>query len=163
MKMLTDKRGLAISCVIEVLLCLGAVIGFASSWPIAGVILLVAAVGFLLAAARICGGTVVIGQDGIEWYALGKCVRKLCWDEIAEIGVLGVRMFRIPGTEPIGGRYVYFSMEPLNDDERYMMYLLWPPRSRAYISYSTEGFERIQQLWHGQLQYYNISSHNQLR
>lgn len=80
------------------------------------------------------GSTLRISSQGIRKEFLFLPLKTLSWDEIAEVGVLGTKIFNGGSyRKKPGRRYIYFSEKELDDDARFKMALEWPPRNLSLI------------------------------
>ena len=101
------------------------------------------------------GAKVAIGPDGITRSVLGKTVLSFTWDEIAEVGVAGSRIFNKGNKEKSGTLYIYFSKTPMDDQERFQMMLKWPPKDKIYLEHDKYRMDFIQVLYGKTIQKYN--------
>ena len=77
------------------------------------------------------------------------------WDEISEVGVVGVNIFNNNDPNHTGSRYIYFSPDSLDEDQRFRLALKWPPKDILYMAYSKERLAFVQSLWKLPIETYN--------
>jgi len=167
---------LAVSLPTSVLLLWGGMIQLFSRLWWCGVIILIFAVLFLLVAA-LYGRVVHIGPSGVRWTLLGKELRSQSWEQIGEIGVVGTKVFNSTKPESskpskleqdsqeklfslgkrsrIGTPYIYFSEEPLTDDQRFALALKWPPKGMIFLRFSPERVAQVQSSSQKYVEHYN--------
>lgn len=114
---------------------------------------LVIAVVFL-AIALINGSKLTVDEKGLSRTLFGKTLQHYSWDEIAEVGVVGTKVFGNDDKKDVGSRHLYFSKEHLSDEERFRMVLQWPPRNKLYMLYNTERLAAVQSYWSGKIETY---------
>lgn len=95
------------------------------------------------------GSVLHISGKGVRRVFLGFTLESLSWDQIREVGVVGVNVFNGTGKKKKPGRrYIYFSPEALDDESRFKLALEWPPgRGTLYCVYTQLHAEAIQFLW----------------
>lgn len=102
------------------------------------------------------GSVVKISKAGVELYCPGHKSRRLHAENIAEIGVVGLKVFHGSGKKKrYGTKYIYFSPQKLSDDECLSMCLNWPPRDKIYMRYSFERIQEVQSIFARELHIYN--------
>ncbi len=109
---------------------------------------------FAVVAAR-NGRIVVIAEKGVSWSVLGFFSNFMSWDEIQEVGVIGLRIFFKTGDDKVGNRYIYIIPGKLDDQGRFDMILNWPPKKGIYLRYRTERYSAIQYRWDKKIVEYN--------
>lgn len=122
--------------------------------PLPAVVFLVIAIFFALLSAS-NGARLTVSGTGIErkpWIG-GKTAWS--WDEIAEVGVAGTKLFPKSDSGKPGEMYIYFSKRVLDDNERFEMVLKWPPKDRLYLSYTPERLRAVTRCWNGTVTEYN--------
>lgn len=107
-----------------------------------------------LAVALINGSKLTIDDKGVRRTLFGKTLYQYSWEEIAEVGVIGTKVFRNDDKKDVGSRHLYFSREVLTDEERFRMVLQWPPRNKLYMLYNTERLSAVQSYWSGKIETY---------
>ena len=97
------------------------------------------------------GSLVTVTREGFTQRFLFIPVRRLTWDEVKELGVLGSRpTFRSKAAEKSkrnkrpGILYFYVSPKELTEDERFDLVLKWPPFHLCFFRYSQKRFEVLQ-------------------
>ena len=103
------------------------------------------------------GMCIAVGRDGIQLSAFGIKRRFLSWNNIKEIGVFGNRLFNA-NKNRVGTLYIYFSTQPLTDEDRFQMILRWPPKNEIVLQYSKERMDAIQLIWSSEIQTYNTGN-----
>ena len=116
-------------------------------------LMLLAAFFFCVAVAY--GRTLTMDSESIRCAFWGIPMRSITWQEIAEVGIVGVKVFNNNNPKNTGRRYIYFSPEPLDNDSRFRLALEWPPRKMPYLLYSKERIDAIQMLWRRKIETYN--------
>lgn len=101
------------------------------------------------------GSVISIGPEGISRSVLGKITKTLRWEEIAEVGVAGSKVFRQLNKQKTGTMYIYFSEETMTEDERFQMMFNWPPKGKLYLQYKKPRIESIRAFWKGTITTYN--------
>lgn len=97
---------------------------------------------FLLVAAAFSvigvmyGSVVSIDETGVRRSFWGVQISDTPWYEIAEVGIVGVKVFNNNNPKRTGSRYIYFSKKALTDDERFKLALEWPPKDMPYLLYT---------------------------
>ena len=84
------------------------------------------------------GSTLILDEQGLSLRFFGLPLRAMRWSEIAEVGVVGLKVFNNNDAKRTGTRYIYFSPRPLDKDARFRLALEWPPRDMLYLCYSKE-------------------------
>lgn len=101
-------------------------------------------------------GTVVhIDIDGLRCTFWGREYRKMDWSEIAEVGVVGLKVFNNNDPKHTGTRYFYFSPEPLDKDRRFRLVLEWPPKKMIILHFSPDSLHAVQMEWGGKIETFN--------
>ncbi len=103
------------------------------------------------------GSTLRISSQGIRKEFLFLPLKTLSWDEIAEVGVLGTKIFNGGSyRKKPGRRYIYFSEKELDDDARFKMALEWPPRNgELFCIFTKDNYAHIEMLWGHAIEKYN--------
>ncbi len=126
-----------------------------SAYLIAAVFILIAAVFFCV--MFLYGSVLILSEEGIRSVFLFVTVRSYSWNQIRETGVVGTKIFN--GTskkKKAGRRYIYFSPEALNEDQRFRLALEWPPRKEMlYCIYNRQNADVIQFFWRKPVASYN--------
>lgn len=107
------------------------------------------------AVALMSGSTIHISSSGIRQTYFGITVRSLKWDEIAEIGVIGTKVFNKKHPERTGTLYFYFSKVTMTNEERFNMALKWPPFTKIYLLYTDSRLNNIQSFWSSHIVTFN--------
>lgn len=125
---------------------------YAKDW--AGAVLFLIIALLFLAVAVINGSVITVDPSGIRKRFLSFSLGSLSWEEVAEVGVIGTRVFfRRPNRT--GTRYIYFSPEPLDENKRFRLALEWPPRKGFYLQYTEKRLEAVHLLWTKEIETYN--------
>ncbi len=101
------------------------------------------------------GAVITISNDKIRMSFWGILMRERTWKEIKEVGVVGTNIFRVENGKYVGNRYIYFSTEGLDEDERFKLAMKWPPRKMIYLFYTKERLDQIQHIWDNEISSYN--------
>ena len=125
-------------------------------WVSAAVFLALAAVFCGLAAAN--GATIHIDSTHIWRTVLGVKTRGICWNDVAEVVVTGTKVFNQRHPERTGNLYIYFSPQPLTDEERFGIMLKWPPEGKIYLLYNAKRILEIQTIWSSKIQTFNAGN-----
>lgn len=102
------------------------------------------------------GAVVTVDHTGVRKKLFGKTLLDRRWEEIAEVGVAGTKVFHGKDAKRTGELYIYFSAQTMTEDQRFQMMLNWPPRDMAYLSYDKNRLEAIHLLWGGGIASYNV-------
>ena len=140
-----------------------------------GLLFIAFGVLFLMVAA-LYGRVVHVGPSGVRWTLLGRELRSRTWEQIGEIGVVGTRVFNgNSGNGPaapsgqggreglfgpakrssIGTPYLYFSEEPLTEEQRFTLALKWPPRDMIFLRFTPERVAHVQSSSQKYVEHYN--------
>lgn len=122
--------------------------GFQLGRPAAGIVFTVIIMIFVYI-AFLYGSVLKVSSNGVEKVFLFISLKSLTWDEIAEIGVVGTKIFNggFFKKKP-GRRYIYISEKELDGDSRFKMVLEWPPHNGImYCIYNKENYEAFQFRW----------------
>ncbi len=102
------------------------------------------------------GARVVVEPTGIRRIIPWKTINFYHWEEIAEVGIAGTRVFRKKDSKNPGTLYIYISKTALTDDERFKMMLNWPPKKDIiFLTYSKQRLDAIQMLFSNKIQTFN--------
>lgn len=82
------------------------------------------------------GSVVSLEETGVRRGFWGIQISDTPWYEIAEVGVVGVKVFNNNNPKHTGSRYIYFSKKALSDEERFKLALEWPPKDMPYLLYT---------------------------
>ena len=105
--------------------------------------------------AVLYGAVITIDRDEIRMSFWGIPIRKNTWNEIKEVGVVGTNIFRTEKGKYTGSRYIYFSTEPMDENERFRLAMKWPPGKMIYLLYTRERVDRIQAIWDNEISSYH--------
>lgn len=101
-------------------------------------------------------GTVVqISKDGVTLQILGRCIRRLPWENVEEVGVLGTRIFASQKSKKHGLLYMYYSERKLTQEERFELCLKWPPKKIIYHCFSKDIKVCMEKFWQKEIASYN--------
>lgn len=104
------------------------------------------------------GASVEIDEEGIIRYVLGRPGRTVLWNDLREVGIVGLRLFYKGKKNRTGTKYLYFSEKEMTEEERFKLTLEWPPARMLFVIYSPECYQRIHQLWGKKIEQYNVSN-----
>lgn len=114
------------------------------------------ALGAVFAVIAVQAGAVLeLSGNGVCRRVLGRPGKALRWDEIAEIGVGGTKVFNRRNPDKVGGLYFYFSPAAMTESERFEMMLKWPPSDKLYMIFDDRRYRAVQTYWNGTLEKYN--------
>ena len=130
------------------------------SWLPAAVFLAVAVLfGFVLVRY---GSVLHIDDEKLELKFLGLSRKAMPWSRVREVGLIGENVFNGGGSAPsgkkkkTGDKYLYFSPEKLDADERFQMIVKWPPKDKLYAEYSDKLLAYAMTIWGKELETYNV-------
>lgn len=95
-------------------------------------------------------------KNGVTLSVLGIKRRFFTWNEIAEAGVAGSKIFNKEKKKKTGTLYLYFSKEKMTENERFDMMLKFPPKDKIYLCYTEKRLKDIRWFFDGKLAYFNI-------
>ena len=119
-----------------------------------GFLFLLPALPFLYIAV-LYGSILEVDTEGVRCIRLGRTIRTMPWTEIAELGVVGTKVFNRGNPDKTGELYIYFSLVQMEEQERFRMALQWPPREQLYLLYTKERMDFIRPLWFDEVRIYN--------
>ncbi len=105
--------------------------------------------------AWLYGAILEVDPEQLRLTRFGKTARSVSWTELAEMGVVGTKVFNKGNPDKTGNLYIYFSRAPLEEEERFQLALKWPPKEQLYLLYTKERMDAIRPLWFGKVQAYN--------
>lgn len=98
-------------------------------------------------------GSIVRTRNGcLEHIFLGICIRKMDISGIVEIGIADTdtlskrKLFRKLHT------YIYCSECSMDEQERFMMSVKWPPKDKIYIRYTDHNLRALRKFWDGPIE-----------
>lgn len=122
--------------------------------PISALVFFLIALVFLYT-VFLSASIIILDEDGVSCSFLGFSRRCLSWSDIAEVGVLGTKVFNRSNPNKTGEMYIYFSTKPLTDDECFRLGLKWPPHDMIYLLYTKERLQQVQLRWSSFIRTYN--------
>ena len=122
------------------------------SWAAGGVFLALALVYAFFSARN--GARVTIGPKGVSRKFLWFPPQAYTWDQLAEVGVFGTKLFHKKDSAKVGSLYLYFSDKAMTEDERFQMVLRWPPK-QIYCVFAQPRLEQVQYFWDNKIASYN--------
>lgn len=146
------KFGVAL-CTVAVCAFLAFLAAAAGNWIAA--VLFGAAAALFVFVAVLYGSTLTLDDGGLSRSFFGIPMRSIPWSDIAEVGVVGLKVFNNNDPNRPGTRYIYFSPRTLDKDSRFRLALEWPPRNMLYLCYTKERFTAVQALWNSTIETYN--------
>lgn len=149
------KFGVAL-CTVAACAVLAMAAASAGSWIPAA--LFGAAAALFLFVSVLYGSTLTLDEKGLSRSFFGIPMHRMPWTEIAEVGVVGLKVFNNNDPKRTGTRYIYFSPHTLDKDGRFRLALEWPPRDMLYLCYTKERATAVQSLWNSTIQTYNAGS-----
>lgn len=125
-----------------------------------GAVVMFAIAGLFIWQGFLYGPWVSITCEGIRKHIFGWTLKEISWSEIAEVGVVGTRVFNKLTPHKTGPMYIYFSPRKLTEEERFRLALDFPPRDMLYLLHNQEREDLVQNLWNTKLIGYNTGSLN---
>lgn len=121
------------------------IVMFLISRPVSAILFLVmgAVFGYV---ALINGMAVNVDENGISKSLFGFVTMKFNWEDVAEIGVCGTKVFNKNHKDRVGTLYVYISPSLLSEQDRFEMILKWPPKDKIYFVFKQKHLELIQMV-----------------
>lgn len=101
------------------------------------------------------GSVLTLDAQGLSLRFCGVRLRAMRWSEVAEVGVVGLKVFNNNDPKRTGTRYIYFSPRRLDKDSRFRLALEWPPRDMLYLCYTRERLTAVQSLQSGTVEAFN--------
>ena len=143
------------AALVTVALCvfLAVVAAVAGGWLVAA-LFAAAAVAFGVVTV-LYGSVLTLDETGLARSFCGIPMRRMAWAEVAEVGVVGLKVFNNNDPKRPGTRYLYFSPRALDKDARFKLALEWPPREALYMAYTKERARAVQALWSRPIETYN--------
>lgn len=105
--------------------------------------------------AWLYGAVIETSPEGVSQKRVGVPARTLAWPEVAEMGVVGTKVFNRGSPNKTGALYIYFSPVALDEESRFQLALKWPPKEQLYMLYLKERMDAVRPLWFGKVQAYN--------
>ena len=134
--------------------CLLAVLaGVSGSWIAAAVFAAVAAV--FVYVSVLYGSTLTLDEAGLRRSFFGLRLHTVPWSAVAEVGVVGLKVFNNNDPKRTGTLYLYFSPRALDKDSRFKLALEWPPRDMLYLCYTKDRAAAVRALWSGPIETFN--------
>ena len=121
----------------------------------AGMFLFLAVTVIFAALTVMNGASVSVDSTGIRRSFFGISMGEKKWSEIAEVGVIGTKVFNNNDPKHTGTRYIYFSEKALTEQERFRMALEWPPRKVIYFQFNQKRLNEVQMFWSDTIRTYN--------
>lgn len=120
-----------------------------------GTILFLLIAVLFAAVSVLYGTTVTLDKAGVS-RSFGPFHKKeISWEDIVEVGVVGVKIFNNNDPKHTGSRYIYFSPYQLDEAARFKLAMEWPPRKMLYMAYSKKRIQAVQFLWNRPIKSYN--------
>lgn len=108
-----------------------------------------------LPAAWLNGSIVSITDKNVYVHRLGHRGLSLEWNQVAEVGVAGSKIFNRRDKKKTGTLYIYLSPTHMSEEERFDMMLRFPPKEKIYLAYSEKRFEAIRHRWNDSIETWN--------
>lgn len=103
----------------------------------------------------IYGSTLTIDDDGVHLSFLGRRRQAIRWEDVAQLGIAGKKVFNGRNPKKTGSLYIYFSQKELSDDDCFQMMLKWPQAGVVFVQFSHDHLRRIQAFYSGTVKRYN--------
>lgn len=127
--------------------------GVSGSWIAAAVFAAVAAV--FVYVSVLYGSTLTLDETGLRRSFFGLRLHTVPWSAVAEVGVVGLKVFNNNDPKRTGTLYLYFSPRALDKDSRFKLALEWPPRDMLYLCYTKDRAAAVRALWSGPIETFN--------
>lgn len=101
------------------------------------------------------GRVVTTDSNGVSAAFLGRIMLKFSWNELAEVGVAGSRVFGSRDGKKPGTLYLYFSPSVMTEKEKFDMILKFPPKDKIVLICDTYSYGAVRKYWHGTIKNYN--------
>lgn len=98
---------------------------------------------------------IAVDEHGLVKRFLGRELLRLPWDEIAEVGIAGTKVFNSMNRQKTGTLCIYFSRRQMTDDDHFNMLLRWPDRDIPFLTYNLKRLQAVQMCWKGEITFYN--------
>lgn len=113
-------------------------------------------VGLLfLPSVRQYGSVVRFEERGVSVAFLGRTRLSISWEEIAEVGVAGSRLFGRDTKKRPGTLYLYLSPVSMTEDERFQMMFRFPPKDKIALVFTDKAHNALRLYWSGEIHTYN--------
>lgn len=103
------------------------------------------------------GNVVRVDAGGVSRRFPGRG-RSMSWENIGEVGVVGLRVLNSEGKRYTGTRYIYVSEKPMSEQERFDLCLKWPPKDILYFRFSYKRIAAVQALWGKEIVLFNTGN-----
>lgn len=109
------------------------------------------------------GRLVTLDGNGAKITLLGRTGLTLGWDEVAEVGLAGSRLFGHKPHRKTEIPYLYLSPAVLTEKQRFDMMLRFPPRDKIVLTCTAEVYKAVRRYWSGPVQSYNTDKSFDIR
>lgn len=110
---------------------------------------------FFVHEAYVYGRIVEIDDNGARTRFIGHIEKDWRWNEVAQVGVAGTRVFMKDFLGRTGSLFIYFSKEELDDQQIFDMMLDWPTKDRIFLKYDIDRLNVVQTHYSGRIKKYN--------
>lgn len=152
---MVDFGKMAVSVTIGIFLLVILIVMILENRMTSAVIFLIISIIFLRESMK-NAPLVSFDEEGVSERLFGRYVRRMSWGEVAEVGVIGTKVFNRKKPEKTGRMYLYFSKEEISEDDHFALMLKWPPRKIIYTLYKNEQVESLRSVWCGKIETYNV-------
>ena len=115
-----------------------------------------AAVGIIfLIVALYSAKSVSISEKGIDCFSLLSSRVSYKWEEIKEVGIIGTSLILSDTDGKTNRKFIYFSMQDLEENDRYKLMLKWPLKSVPFIPFNRKHYETVRLYWEKEIVFYN--------
>ena len=104
------------------------------------------------------GKIISIDKEGVCSFFLGKKLLRFQWSELSQVGIAGSRVIRNKDGKKHGTLYLYFSPEPLSEDDLFKMMLHFPPKNIIVLACISQTYNAVRQYWHEQIPSFNAKN-----
>lgn len=146
-----------ISCAVVLLCFFLALYFFVSKYLTAGLVFVAIACVYTVPSYQL-GGTLSVDSSGVTVTRLFGSKRFFAWNDIHEIGIIGIKVFNKHNTRQTGPKYIYFSKQFLTKDELFDVALKWPPADLIYMRYDYRRLKTVRKYWKAPITLYNTGN-----
>lgn len=154
MTVFVDKIKFTIASITAIVFLLLSILFFLMRLWILAVIALAGMVLYVFITAK-NGSRVHVTNESLEVRLLWNTLQSVSWNEIREVGVCGTKVLKPAGSKWSGAKYIYFSKEKMDDDDRFDMCLKWPSKDMIYFRFNYKRIKKIVRIWGPDIVLYN--------
>lgn len=98
---------------------------------------------------------IAIDEHGLARRFLWMELLRIPWAEIAEVGIVGTKVFNHMNKKKTGTLCIYFSKKQMTEADHFNMLLRWPDNEIPFLAYDSQRLLAVQMCWTGEITYYN--------